>query len=293
MTGRYARIMSTPPDQPSASPYPGPPDPSAGPPAVPGGYGTPVPPQHNPYAQESPYGPQGYYAAGPPPGAVPPGAVPPGAAQPGIVAPGALPPAAGGRSGGGAGRAVLWAVVGAVVASAAWGGVLLLRKSGHDTADLRGYTVKNDLCAVTDLSAFKTRYPQPDDSPSKYSSKGESLDQMWCNEGLKMTGSSYSDSYLSVEVSLHKKSDPAAEFADAWLGYKQHKPAYDVTAVSGFGDEAYLVTQDTVDSSGSGDRYVTLAVRDGWMTYSMEWSVYATSYDSSSGKKPPDRKSVV
>ncbi|WP_225844648.1 hypothetical protein [Streptomyces sp. HPF1205] len=276
--------MSTPPDQPSASPYSNPPSaPSAPPgPPAPGGYGTPVPAQHNPYAQDTPYGPQSPYAAPVPPAGYPP--------QPGAAVPG------GGGSGGGrggAGRAVLWALVGAVVASAAWGGGVLLLRSGSTKADLRGYTVKSDLCSIVDESAFRTKFPQDDSSPTHYTSRGDALDQMSCSKGLKMTGSSYSDSYLSVEVDLHKKTDPGPEFADAWLGYKQHDSTYKVSEISGFGDQAYLITQDTVDSSGSGDRYVTLALRDGWMTYSMSWSEYSTSYDTSSGKTPPSVSDVT
>jgi hypothetical protein len=192
-------------------------------------------------------------------------------------------------AGGGRGRrAVLWALAGALVASAAWGGgVLLTRDDSGSSADLRGYTLRNDLCATADVSAFRSKYPQVDNSPTTYTAKGDTLDEMSCNEGLEMSGSSYSDAYLSIQVDLHKKTDPAPEFADTWLGWKQHGTSYDVVPVSGFGDEAYLVTEDTVDSSGSGDRYVTLAVRDGWMTYSMNWSVYATSYDTGAGKTPP------
>lgn len=255
--------MSTPPDQPN-SPYQQPQ------PGV-GGYGAPVPPQHNPYAQPSPYGPQPAYPGIPPqPGAAPGGG-------------------AGGRSG--AGRAVLWAVVGAAVASALWGGgVLLLDKdsSSSGKADLRGYTIKSDLCASADLAAFRTEYPTPDSAPTSWSAPRDTLDSMACSESLKKTGSTYSDAYLSFQVDLHKKSDPAPEFADTWLGYQKRAATYIVTPVDGIGDEAYLVTQDTVADSGvsgssSGSREVTLGVRDGWMTYSMSWSLYASSVDSGSG----------
>ncbi|MEU6850683.1 hypothetical protein ABZ901_12240 [Actinacidiphila alni] len=265
----------SPPNPPQSRPEGQPQSQQQNPPQGPGGYGTPVPVQHNPYAQPtpSPYAPaSAYYGPGQPgrPGAVP--------GQPG----------SGGR--GGAGRAVLWAVVGAAVASALWGGgVLLLDKdSGSDSAkaDLRGYTLKSDLCTAADLSAFATEYPQPDSDPTAYSAPGQAVDSMSCSEGLKKTGSSYSDAYLSVEADLHKKTDPAAEFADTWLAYKKRATTYVVTSVAGFGDEAYLVTEDTVapsttGSGSSGDREVILAVRDGWLTYSMNWSVYSSSLDTS------------
>jgi hypothetical protein len=236
-----------------------------------------VPPQHNPYAQPSPYPP----SQSPAPGAGYPGA--------GYYVPGAPAGAGGGK--GGAGRAVLWVVVGAAVASALWGGgVLLLNKdSGSDSAkaDLRGYTLKSDLCGSSDLSAFRTEYTQPDSSPTSFSAPGTALDSMSCSESLKKSTSTYSDAYLSITMDLHKKSDPQPEFADTWLSYKKRATTYVVTPIEGFGDEAFLVTEDTVtpSSSGSGstgDREVILAVRDGWTTYSMNWSAYASSLDSAS-----------
>lgn len=280
--------MSTPPDQPSASPYPnspsGPGGSAASPPPeqTPGGYGTPVPPQHNPYAQPSPYGPPGYYApAGAPPGmpGVPgmPGAV----GMPGGV-PGGPQPA--GRRRRGAGRALLWVLVGAAVASAAWaGGVLLLNKDAK--ADLRGYKVKPDLCDTADLSAFKPDYT-PSSSHTAWSATGKSLDQMTCSESMDASSSSDGESgYLYIYIELNHKTDPEPEFADTWLGYKQHKDeTYDVVPVSGFGDEAYLVTEDSVtssDGSSSGDRYITLALRDGWMTYYINWNQFGSSSSDS------------
>lgn len=290
--------MSTPPDQPSASPQsdsadesasspvPPPPGPGAGQAPgdqtpigqapigqapigqAPGGYGapsayaTPVPAQYNPYAQPVPYGPQAY------------------------AAPAGVPQPPSGRRGG-AGRAVLWGVVGAVLASALWGGgVLLLRGSGTK-ADLRGYTVKSDLCDTADVSAFKPGFT-PSDSHTAWSAKGDSIGQMLCNESMdEPAGSgSASDAYLEIYVELNHKTDPKPEFSGIWLGYRQHKDEkYTVTPVSGFGDEAYLVTADSLtgSSTNSGERYVTLALRDGWMTYYMTWTQYTSFSSSDSG----------
>jgi hypothetical protein len=237
-----------------------------------GGYGTPVPAQHNPYAQPGPYGPPaGQPGAGQPPGYY---------GQPGI--PGAPGAPGAPRGSGGAGRAVLWAVVGAAVASALWGGgVLLLGKDSSTKPDLRGYAVKDDLCSATDLSAFKSTYSKDDDDPTKYSAKSDSLDEMYCNEGLEKADASYPDAYVYVQVDLHKKTDPKGEFGDAWRSYSQHDSDYHVTPVAGFGDEAYLVTDDS-----SSSHYVTLAVRDGWMTYSMQWSAYGSTDSSDSSDLP-------
>ncbi|WP_200804331.1 hypothetical protein [Actinacidiphila paucisporea] len=272
-----------PPDQPGSNPYQnpqpsGPPGPPPGqipgqPPA--GGFGAPVPPQHNPYAQApSPYGsPQPAYY-GPP------------------QQPGALPA---GGSGGGVGKAVLWAVVGAVVASMAWGGGVLLLGKDSGKADLRGYSSKKNLCDTADLSAFKTEYPKPDADPTSYTSDRPTLVQMFCSESLDKDTSdttSYSYAYVSIEADLHRKSDPTEEFGDHWKSFEDHGSGstnqYKVTAVDGFGDEAYLVTQDTVstgsDGEESGSRESVLAVRDGWMTFTLSWNGYASTLDKGTDK---------
>jgi hypothetical protein len=271
--------MSTPPQpgQPGPQPYQNPQIPGQ-PPAQPptgGGYGAPVPAQHNPYAQTSPgFGPPqpGYY--GPP-------------AAPGV--PGAPPVAGGGRRGA-AGKAVLWAVVGAAVASALWaGGVFVLGGDDSSAPSLHGYKPVKDLCAAADLSAFDEKYPKGDDDPTKYVSDRPALVQMYCSKGLEQEDSSASTGYVSVEADLHRKADPAPEFEDHWRSFGDHgadpDDNYKVTAVDGFGDEAYLITQDTVpkssdsDSSDSGDRTVVLAVRDGGLTMTLSWDIYSVEAD--------------
>ncbi|MET8814943.1 hypothetical protein ABZW47_23435 [Streptomyces sp. NPDC004549] len=257
-----------PPAQPGSPPpaQPGSPAPQPSVPPQPTAYSYPnpqSPPQVNPYAQPPhPYGPPAQF--GPPPGA------PVG------------PPSGGG--GGAAGRAVLWAVVGAVVASAAWAtGVFLIGAPGD--ADLRGYAAPSDLCTSADYSAFKDEYPATDAAPTHSSLKDPALHESYCSVSLKKTGSSYADAYLSLQLDLHRKTDPAPEFTATWKNYDDSHTGYDVSPVAGIGDEAYLVSRDTTSGSSSGSRFATLAVRDGWTTYTMGYSVYLTSYDSDD--KPP------
>lgn len=278
--------MPPPPGQPGPSPYQNPqpgagaaPPPAPGAPQIPGqpptggGYGAPVPAQHNPYAQASPgFGPPqaGYYGAPPQAGA----------------------PAAGGGGKSGAGKAVLWAVVGAAVASALWGGGVLLLGKGSSSPDLRGYKPVKNLCSTADLSAFQSDYPKGDNDPTTYTSDRPALVQMYCGESLEREDSSYSTAYVSIEADLHRKADPGPEFEDRWKSFGDHgsKPSnnYKVTPVDGIGDEAYLITQDTVptssdssSSSDSGDRTVVLAVRDGGLTITLSWDIYSVSADDS------------
>ncbi|MFE2296847.1 hypothetical protein ACFXAW_01465 [Streptomyces sp. NPDC059445] len=251
--------------QPLPAPRPEPtPGPASGPtpgpipgPTPTGSYGPP--PTHPPTQQ---------YAYGQPPG---------------------FPPPSGGK--GTAGRAVLWAAVGAVAASVVWaGGIVVLGPLGDDP-DLAGYRAKANLCSAVDYSALRTEYSEEDSSPTHNSLKHKAIDQSYCSISLKTSSSSsYADAYLSVEMDLHKSTDPAPEFTAVWSEYGQRYEDYEVEEVSGFGDEAYLVTEDTTSGTGtSGSRAVTLAVRDGWMTYQMSWSAYTTSYGSTT---PPEVSEV-
>ncbi|WP_234335772.1 hypothetical protein [Streptomyces sp. NRRL S-1022] len=239
------------PPQPTAYPYPNPQSPPAGAfyaqPTLVGQPAPGQPQQVNPYAMPQ-YGP-----------------VPP------------VPPA----GGGGAGRAVLWAAVGAVAASAVWGaGVLLLGGKG-DSADLRGYAAPSNMCSSADYGSFKDEYTQDDSSPTRTSLEDKALEESYCSLSLKKSGSSYADAYLTIQLDLHKKTDPGPEFTATWKNYGKSHTGYDVDTVEGIGDEAYLISQDTT----SGSRYATLAVRDGWVTYLMTYSAYLTSYDAD--KNPP------
>ncbi len=293
----YLHDMSTPPQQPPSSPQqqpssapqqssPPPQQPDQ-PPAIPSQpqptaypYPNPQsPPPQNPYAQPT--------LAGQP---APPQQANPYAVQPGYgYPPPAAPPVTGGNA---AGRAVLWAAVGAVVASAAWAAGLFLTGGFGTSADLRGYRAPANLCSSADYSSFKDEYPVDDSAPTKNAMKDPALDESYCSLSLKKTSSSYGDAYLSIQVDLHKKTDPAPEFTATWKNYGDSHADYDVTPVQGIGDEAYLVTQDTSNgSTTSGSRYATLAVRDGWMTYTMYYSAYFSSYDSDTD--PPSLDDVT
>ncbi|MET9410826.1 hypothetical protein ABZX90_34460 [Streptomyces sp. NPDC002935] len=251
--------VPAPPNQSQAHHQPSPlprPEPAPGP------YTGPVP--ANSYGPPPVYPPAQPYAYGQPPG---------------------FPPPSGGR--GTAGRAVLWAAVGAVVASALWaGGVFLLGPLGDDP-DLAGYRARANLCSSVDYTALRTEYAEEDNAPTHNSLKHKAIDESYCSISLKKSSSSsYSDAYLSVQMDLHKTTDPSPEFTAVWSEYHQRYEDYEVEKVSGFGDEAYLVTEDTTSGSGtSGSRAVILAVRDGWMTYQMSWSVYTSSYETAT---PPE-----
>ncbi|MFE0190849.1 hypothetical protein [Streptomyces sp. NPDC059008] len=250
----------------------------------------PVPPQQNPYTQQAPP-------------AQPPG-VGYGYPAPGVpAAPTGAPGDSGGSGRGGSGW--LWAIGGAVAASAIWGSLLFATGgfSSEPSPDLAGYGYTSDLCAATSMTPFEnadfetkknTGSTSKDANPQHSGAQQKSLDTMWCNVSLqrKNAGSSdYSSTWLYNTATLHKKTDPAPEFADGYRSYEKQETSvgYKVESVAGLGDEAYLVTRN--DEGGSStSSYVILGVRDGWMTYQSTWSSYASS---SSSSKPPSSSEVA
>lgn len=246
----------------------------------------------NPYAQQQPQGsvPQQYpYAqptmpagvpitsqpSGPPPGQ-PPGA--PGG-QPGQPPPG-QPFGAPEKKGV---PGWLWGLGGVVVASAVWAGALFAT-GGFDSSDepepVLGYRFEKDLCETTELEAFDQTYNvgEAAEDATGWGSQQEGLDQSFCSWSLtdrEENPDAYSSSYVSVSAMWHEASDPAGEFAPTYKGFEDRSNEdyeYETEAVEGFGDEAYLVEENGEGDSSS--RSMSLAVRDGWFTYEMDWSYY-------------------
>ncbi|WP_241777667.1 hypothetical protein [Streptomyces sp. CT34] len=304
----------------------------------------PLPAQQNPYGQQNPPagappqapGSYGYPAVG---AAGAPGA--PGApGTPGIsgvpgapvgnapgtpigAAPGALIGAAGvpgipagappGGIPGGTGRGAsgwLWALGGAVAATAIGASVMFATGgfSSEPSPDLKGYAYKSDLCAATSMTPFENAHFQAKpgsgstgagasgsstENPQHSGVQQPSMDTMWCNVTLTPDSAGtagYSSTWLYNTVTLHKKSDPAPEFADSYRSWEKQEASvhYKVESVPGIGNEAYLVTRD--DASNNNGSYVMLAARDGWLTYQSTWSGYTSSTATS---KPPTTDEIT
>ncbi|MFW6722362.1 hypothetical protein ACHZ98_19800 [Streptomyces sp. MAR4 CNY-716] len=264
----------------------------------------------NPYAQQQPQGsvPQQYpYAqptmpagvpitgqpSGPPPGQ-PPGA--PGG-QPGQPPPG-QPFGAPEKKGV---PGWLWGLGGVVVASAVWAGALFAT-GGFDSSDepepVLGYGFEKDLCRTTELKAFDERYDvgAAAEDATGWGSKQEGLDQSFCSWSLtdrEEDPDSYSSSYVSVSAMWHEASDPAGEFAPTYKGFEDRSNEdyeYVTESVEGFGDEAYLVKENGEGDSSS--RSMSLAVRDGWFTYEMDWSYYGGT-DSADPPSPDEVEQML
>lgn len=193
-------------------------------------------------------------------------------------------------SGGGSGKGWLWALGGAVVASAVWAGVVFSTGgfgSSEKKADLGSYQYASNLCSSSDFSpiedaSFKEKTSTSGTNPQHSSSEDPAMDSMTCNVDYEPSSSStddYSSAWLYTTAYLHRKTDPTPEFKATYMSYKNQKTStthYKVSKVSGVGDEAYVVAQE-YESSSNTSAYVILGVRDGWMTYQTTWSQYASS----------------
>ncbi|MEU0839296.1 hypothetical protein ABZ370_07470 [Streptomyces sp. NPDC005962] len=207
-------------------------------------------------------------------------------------APSPMPPGGGGRNGGGGGKDWLWALGGAVVASAVWAGVVFATGGfgGEPKADLAGYRYLSNLCTSTDLKAVEDAgYEQKDSSgsanPRHSASRDPALDSMTCSVDFEPTDAStsdYSSEWLSTTAGLHRKTNPEPEFEAQYRQYEDQRTSsytYKVSEVDDLGDEAYVVTQRNSGSSDTG-AYVILGVREGWTTYQSTWSEYVSSSSS-------------
>ncbi|MCP2310412.1 hypothetical protein FHR36_003545 [Kitasatospora paracochleata] len=193
----------------------------------------------------------------------------------------------------GRGRGLLWAVGGAVVASAVWAAAVLsvpaiVRDRAQASPGADGYRVVEDLCAAAPLNAFGRLYPTPSGTPYHYTTRNRALDDMYCSQYRKKAGND-SDYYsLYLQAQLHKAVDPRPEFEAQRDGLQQRQ--YQVTAVPGLGDDAYT---GYLDDPGRSDRtwhYVTqvLYVRQRGTTLYASWS---GSYQEGKGTAP-DREEV-
>ncbi|MFG3495128.1 hypothetical protein [Streptomyces sp. NPDC047928] len=164
------------------------------------------------------------------------------------------------------GGAWLWALGGALVASALWAGGLYAYQ-GRGT-DLGGYRTSEDLCEDARLPALQTALGKRGTDPSRYGSRHAALDTTHC--GLAF-GEPEPLFEVGVRYSLHKVTDPGPEFEA--LEKSSEGPSAEVLA--GVGEQAYFV----MDGHG----YATLTVLDGQAVVALAVNVSA-EVDESNGE---------
>ncbi|WP_236240162.1 hypothetical protein [Streptomyces sp. CC228A] len=133
-------------------------------------------------------------------------------------------------------RPWLWALGGAVAASALWAGGLYAYQSRG--VDLGGYRTVDDLCEAAGLKALETALgPRSDDTPGP-DRHHEAVDQVMCEVQLGGDPGLYS---VQVEYRLHKAADPGVEFdaygIGSWWG-----SGMDGEPVAGLGERALFAS---------------------------------------------------
>lgn len=144
----------------------------------------------------------------------------------------------------------LWALGGAVAASAVWGAAVIAYQPGDRTPDMHGYRLDKDPCPGIGLKAIGAAI-----APRRQGSylpadvlRHPVLDRASCSIGLREKDERANrdgvDRYsVSVEIALHKKTDPREEFEarrnDPVLGLHSET---EVEIVPDLGEKAYLLT---------------------------------------------------
>ncbi|MGW1407051.1 hypothetical protein [Streptomyces sp. NPDC002403] len=184
-------------------------------------------------------------------------------------------------------RPWLWALGGAVLASAGWAGALYLHPVGDPAPDLHGYRLAGDPCPTVGLKAIGAAIAPKDGTAGLEPEllNDPVLDRAECFLSLRSPAAKksvtrvwYTDYSVGVTVALHKKSDPAAEF-EAMRGVTDSgiDAGTKVEKVPNLGDSAYLLTQD--------DGIAELRVREGGAVFSLSLTSY-TQFNGDDGEIP-------
>ncbi|MET9595499.1 hypothetical protein ABZY45_31925 [Streptomyces sp. NPDC006516] len=178
---------------------------------------------------------------------------------PDAVQPSATPSQRGGR--------VVWAGAGALLASAVWGGSLLLPIGASDGPDVR-YRMSNDLCADAEMTALGGLWDRGDDSTHE-EHRHRAMDVAQCNDSLVTNDTAQQ---LTIRLQLHKVTSPRAEFeANGEANETNTGPKIVKTPVEGIGERAYF---GVIDYGGPG-AVVVLTVLDGGAEFSFNLNAYA------------------
>ncbi|GGX07034.1 hypothetical protein [Streptomyces chryseus] len=164
-------------------------------------------------------------------------------------------------------RPWLWAVGGAVTASAVWAGGLYAYGPGAGV-DTRGYRVAEGLCAKVKLSALSADLGKRAEDPAEMVDEHSALDKIMCGYHFESTAKQppgVSVQYnVEVVLETHKKTDPEPEFEalvnqPSWLDGLPPRPE----EVPALGEKAFL--------TGMGeDEDPRLRVLDGGAVLSLE-----------------------
>ncbi|MEV0746875.1 hypothetical protein AB0I75_16930 [Streptomyces sp. NPDC050273] len=182
----------------------------------------------------------------------------------------------------------LWALGGAVVASAVWGAVLFSDGPRDGAPDMHGYQLGQDPCGAVGLKSIGAAI-SPREPAERFEAemlRHAALDRAQCSiplrseSGQKRPDKGWTVGYtVRVEIALHKKTDPGAEFeAERNATDLGVEPGTAIEAVPELGDKAYLLSPE------SGE--LELRVLEGGAVLSLRLSPY-TAFEGD-GQLPDD-----
>ncbi|MFJ2241796.1 hypothetical protein [Streptomyces sp. NPDC087859] len=191
-------------------------------------------------------------------------------------------------------RPWLWALGGALTASALWAAGVLLLGPGDGSTDVRSYRLDQESCEAARLASLREELALksvPDTSQNELL-RHPALDQVHCS--LSFQGGSRAEpgghwavtTTIGISVALHKKADPRGEFdADRQVTDAGVVAADQVRTVPDLGDEAFVIAEDI--------GHTELRVRDGAAVLIL--SLATTSYyegDADTVGEAPDLPDV-
>ncbi|MFJ2746305.1 hypothetical protein ACIO3O_42345 [Streptomyces sp. NPDC087440] len=157
----------------------------------------------------------------------------------------------------------VWAVGGAVVASALWaGGLYAFRDQGPDQ---RGYRISAETCDRVPLSAISGKLGERDRATDAFDrSDDPAFRRTECHMGLKSSGARTAGRVTTYAAELlveeHLKTDPGPELGARLTSGRYGLDDPVVSPVAGLGDRAFLVR---APEHGYVEADVRLVVQDG------------------------------
>lgn len=170
-------------------------------------------------------------------------------------------------------RPWVWALGGALVASALWaGGLYAYRATGPD---LGGYRATENLCGEAKLTAMSLAYGKRNGGPARGPhSRHEALDRAECSVTFG-TGEPFYGADFTYE--LHRKTDPGPEFEPREISDVYSD--YDWQPVAGLGERAFYAQDE--------EGFAALKVLDGQAVLTL-FVTAQMDYDPESDEPPPE-----
>ncbi|MFI5802510.1 hypothetical protein [Streptomyces sp. NPDC051561] len=184
----------------------------------------------------------------------------------------------------------VWALGGAVVASAVWaGGLYAFRDQGPDQ---RGYRITAESCDKVPLSGISKRLGEryrPTDATDR--SDDPAFRRTECHMGLKSSGARTAGRVTTYTAELlveeHLKTDPGPELGARLTSGRYGADDPVVTSVAGLGDRAFFVT---APEHGYLEADLRLVVQDGGVVLTLSVAGNVDFSDNVSDVDPKDLK---